>query len=132
MLFLFSDVRENDAPTKIRPGSHLDIPPLLVAAGEAGLKCRDIQLEVEKVSRNRPTGFATGKAGDVYLCHPFLVHAAQKNIGKNVRFMDQPPLSNKAPFRIEGREDDFCPVELAIRRGLKSNSKEQFHTDDFT
>ena len=119
MLFLFSDVDENDAPTRIRIGSHLDIPPLLVAAGDAGLKCKDIQLQVEEVSRNRSIDFATGKAGDVYLCHPFLVHAAQKNIGKNVKFMAQPPLLNKAPFKIEGKADAFCPVELAILKGLE-------------
>jgi len=120
MLFLFSDVGENDAPTRIRIGSHLDIPPLLVAAGEAGLKCKDIQLQIEEVSKNRPVGFATGKAGDVYLCHPFLVHAAQKNIGKNVKFMAQPPLLNKIPFKIEGKsKGSFCPVELAIRKALK-------------
>lgn len=120
MLFLFSDVGENDAPTRIRIGSHLDIPPLLVAAGDDGLKCKDIQLQVEEVSRSRPIGFATGKAGDVYLCHPFLVHAAQKNISKNVRFMAQPPLLNKVPFRTEGKTHVFCPVELAIIRGLKT------------
>ena len=37
MLFLFSPVGVDDAPTRIRVGSHLDIPPLLVPAGEAGL-----------------------------------------------------------------------------------------------
>lgn len=37
MLFLFSDVGEADAPTRIRAGSHLDIARLLAQAGEAGL-----------------------------------------------------------------------------------------------
>ena len=37
MLFLFSPVGVDDAPTRIRVGSHLDIPPLLVPAGDAGL-----------------------------------------------------------------------------------------------
>ena len=36
MLFLFSDVGESDAPTRIRPGSHLDMARLLEPAGEAG------------------------------------------------------------------------------------------------
>ena len=34
MLFLFSDVSENDAPTRIRVGSHLRIPQLLAPGGE--------------------------------------------------------------------------------------------------
>ncbi len=33
---------------------------------------------------------ATGEAGTVYLCHPFLVHAAQIHRGKRPRFMAQP------------------------------------------
>ena len=36
LLFLFSDVGENDAPTRIRVGSHLDIARILKPAGEAG------------------------------------------------------------------------------------------------
>lgn len=37
MLFLFSDVSDADAPTRIRVGSHLDIARTLAPAGEAGL-----------------------------------------------------------------------------------------------
>ena len=34
MLFLFSDIGENDAPTRIRAGSHLDVARMLAPAGE--------------------------------------------------------------------------------------------------
>ena len=37
MLFLFSEVGPDDAPTRIKVGSHLDVPPFLVAAGEQGM-----------------------------------------------------------------------------------------------
>jgi hypothetical protein len=37
MLFLFSDVGPDDAPTRIKVGSHLDVPPFLVAAGDRGM-----------------------------------------------------------------------------------------------
>ena len=37
MLFLFSDVGERDAPTRIRIGSHADIARQLARAGEEGL-----------------------------------------------------------------------------------------------
>ena len=33
MLFLFSEVGEDDAPTRIRVGSHLDVPPVLAPHG---------------------------------------------------------------------------------------------------
>jgi hypothetical protein len=37
MLFLFSDVGPDDAPTRIRTGSHLDVPALLHPAGPSGV-----------------------------------------------------------------------------------------------
>jgi hypothetical protein len=36
-MFLFSDVGPDDAPTRIKVGSHLDVPPFLVAAGDRGM-----------------------------------------------------------------------------------------------
>jgi hypothetical protein len=38
MLFLYSDVSERDAPTRIRIGSHADVARALQAEGEAGLR----------------------------------------------------------------------------------------------
>ncbi|MFC6882936.1 MULTISPECIES: phytanoyl-CoA dioxygenase family protein [Actinomadura] len=115
MLFLFSDVGEDDAPTRIRTGSHLDVPAILEPAGDGGLAFMDLAARAERATRHRPAALATGRAGDVYLCHPFLVHAAQPHRGTEPRFMAQPPLVAAAPFRPY---DGEAPVELAIRRGL--------------
>ncbi|MBR7834475.1 phytanoyl-CoA dioxygenase, partial [Actinospica durhamensis] len=77
MLFLFSEVGEHDAPTRIRIGSHLAVPPLLAPAGEAGLTMLEISRQAVAATEHLPVALATGHPGDVYLCHPFLVHAAQ-------------------------------------------------------
>ncbi|MFV2177574.1 phytanoyl-CoA dioxygenase family protein [Actinomadura sp. LOL_016] len=112
MLFLFSDVGEDDAPTRIRVGSHLDVPPILAPAGDAGLAFMDLADRAVPATAHRPVALATGRAGDVYLCHPFLVHAAQPHRGTEPKFMAQPPLAPAGPLR----EDS--PVATAIRRGL--------------
>lgn len=117
MLFLFSDVGELDAPTRIRAGSHLDIARVLAPFGEAGLS----HLELDRVGADlidRPQALATGEAGTVYLCHPFLVHAAQMHRGSTPRFMAQPPLAPAAPFRLEREDGDYSPVEIAIRQAV--------------
>ena len=116
MLFLFSDVGERDAPTRIRVGSHLDVARLLGPAGEAGLPWLSLDLAA---TANRPEVWATGEAGTVYLCHPLLVHAAQPHRGSTPRFMAQPPLYPAQPFELR-RMDGSCysPVETAIRLGL--------------
>ncbi|MCU0355419.1 MAG: phytanoyl-CoA dioxygenase family protein [Cytophagales bacterium] len=114
MLFLFSDVSEHDAPTRIRVGSHLDMARLLVTAGEAGMG-RDLDV---RVSEGRPEALATGKAGTVYLCHPFLVHAAQSHHGTTPRFLAQPDLPPAEPFSLNRTDDDYSPVEIAIRNAI--------------
>lgn len=117
MLFLFSDVGQFDAPTRIKVGSHLDIARLLEAAGEAGMS--HAMLGQLGAALARPEASATGEAGTVYLCHPFLVHAAQMHRGSTPRFMAQPPLHSTEPFRLDREDGDYSPVELAIRRALQ-------------
>lgn len=118
MLFLFSDVGEDDAPTRIRIGSHRDIARRLAPAGEDGLTLRDLAAEGFAESAGRPQVLAAGEAGTVYLCHPFLVHAAQPHRGTRPRFMAQPPLLPAAPFRLDREDGRYSPVEQAIRQAL--------------
>ncbi|MFH8337322.1 phytanoyl-CoA dioxygenase family protein [Streptomyces sp. AM6-12] len=118
MLFLFSEVGEEDAPTRIRVGSHLDVPRILEPYGEAGVSGLEIAPELETASAHRPLALATGRPGDVYLCHPFLVHAAQPHHGTRPRFMAQPPLEPAVPYELERPDGSYSPVETAIRRGL--------------
>lgn len=92
MLFLFSDVGEEDAPTRIRIGSHLAIARELAPAGEEGLTLGALAANGFAETADLPEALATGTAGTVYLCHPFLVHSAQPHHGTRPRFMAQPPL----------------------------------------
>jgi ectoine hydroxylase-related dioxygenase (phytanoyl-CoA dioxygenase family) len=93
MLVLFSDVGDDDAPTRIRVGSHHEIPAVLAPYGAAGVSTLDVQLPAHV--DDLPIALATGTAGDVYLCHPFLVHAAQRNRGTEPRFVAQPGVPRK-------------------------------------
>jgi hypothetical protein len=118
MLFLFTDVDEDNAPTRIRVGSHLDVPPVLEPYGERGESIFTFAREIDEATAHRPLAHATGRAGDVYLCHPFLVHAAQPHHGTRPRFMAQPPLHPAEDPRLERADGAYSPVETAIRRGL--------------
>ncbi len=120
MLFLFSDVGENDAPTRIRVGSHLDVARILAAAGDYGLSSRELAAtkDFAKTAARREV-LATGEAGTVYLCHPFLVHAAQPHNGSRPRFLAQPPLLPTEPFLLNRTDGAYPPVEQAIRIALQ-------------
>ncbi|WP_036497459.1 phytanoyl-CoA dioxygenase family protein [Nocardia aobensis] len=118
MLFLFSDVGPDDAPTRIRVGSHLPIAKVLEPYGAAGVAMSDL-VEDFAATEGLPEVAATGRAGDVYLCHPFLVHAAQAHRGRNPKFMAQPPLRLREPCVLDRPDGTYSPVEQAIRRGLE-------------
>jgi hypothetical protein len=83
MLFLFSDVGELDAPTKIRKGSHRAIARQLLPAGETGLALGEHAADGFASTADCEQVLATGQAGTVYLCHPFLVHSAHPISGRS-------------------------------------------------
>ena len=117
MLFLFSDVGEERCadphPRRLTRGRR-------EAAG-AGRRRRDSRcvnsLPMASASAHREVALATGEAGTVYLCHPFLVHAAQPHRGMHPRFLAQPPLLPADPEnRTPG--DPLSVVKEATRRAL--------------
>jgi hypothetical protein len=117
MLFLFSDVEEYDAPTRIRIGSHFDVARILEPAEEKGMSFLELAKKLS-VTQSRNEVNATGNAGTVYLCHPFLVHAAQKHRGKTPRFLAQPPLQLAEDLQLVGSNENYSPVETAIREAI--------------
>jgi hypothetical protein len=63
-------------------------------------------------TRVRPTERATGQAGDVIVCHPFLVHAASwPHTGRHPRIMAQPGVALHDAFPLV---PPLSPVELAM------------------
>lgn len=112
MLFLLSDVGKEDAPTRIRAGSHGIITHQLLPHGEAGLTLRELAADGFASTADCEEWLATGPAGTVYLCHPFLVHSAQPHRGTSPRFMAQPPL---LPVNGFDPARPPSPVQIAIR-----------------
>jgi hypothetical protein len=114
MLFLFSDVGFDDAPTRIAEGSHLQVARVLQPYGEKGLSFIELAQEMESYVPSK-IALATGSKGTVYLCHPFLLHAAQDHRGTNPRFLAQPPL---LPAGDPPLKTPLSPVFQAIHSAL--------------
>jgi hypothetical protein len=116
LLCLLSDVDVDDAPTRIMPGSHREMPALLRPFGDDGV----FGLRAPLPDPTRPTMYATGQAGDVYLCHPFLVHAASwPHRGTAPRFVAQPPIALVDALPVDGDDDDLSAVARTVIRGLR-------------
>jgi hypothetical protein len=61
---------------------------------------------------------ATGRVGDVFLLHPFILHAKAQNTRRLPRFITNPPVHLSQPMSFDRVDDDYSLVELAILRGL--------------
>ena len=89
LLTLLSEVGDDDAPTRIRVGSHRDVAKVL---GPDPVELAEMGRLVDEASAARPVAYATGEPGDMYLVHPFTVHAADEHRGRTPRFMAQGPI----------------------------------------
>lgn len=97
LLTLLSEVTRDDAPTRIRAGSHRDAAAVL---GDGHLDAVEAGTLVEEASRTRPVRYATGEPGDMYLVHPLTVHAADEHRGPTPRFMAQTPVLLRDAGRV--------------------------------
>jgi hypothetical protein len=115
VLYLFTDVDAVSAPTRVRPGSQRDVARVLAPAGDEGLPWAQAAQLAAQASAARPTALATGRAGDVFLCHPFLVHAASwPHAGRHPRIIAQPGVALHEEFPLA---PPLSPVELAMTAG---------------
>lgn len=88
-LTLLSEVGPDDAPTRVRVGSHRDALRVL---GDRVMDPFEAGPLLDEASAHRPLAYATGSPGDVYLLHPLTVHAADEHRGAEPRFMSQSPI----------------------------------------
>lgn len=96
-------------------GSHLAVPPFLAPDGEAGALADAVFWRPSTLCL--PVAHATGTAGDIYLCHPFLVHTATwPHRGSVARMIAQPAVHVRDGFAID--RSDPSPVARAIVAGL--------------
>ena len=61
---------------------------------------------------------ATGDAGDVYLLHPFLLHAVGQNCLRRPRAITNLLYELREPMNLNRPDGDYSPVEAAVLRGL--------------
>jgi hypothetical protein len=59
---------------------------------------------------------ATGQVGDVYLLHPYILHAKGPNVLRRPRYITNPPLALAEPMRFD--RPDPSLVEQAVLRAL--------------
>jgi len=115
---LFSDIHPQGGGTFIMCDSVAPIARHLAAHPEGvdpnGFPTREFALSGHDFRE------ATGKAGDVFLLHPFLLHTSSYNHRPEARFMINPNVALRESMRFDRRSDHstYSPVETAVLRAL--------------
>ncbi len=76
----------------------------------------------ERIKECRDFEEITGRAGDVVLLHPFVLHTVSQNHNGTARMITNPPVHLKAPMNFQRADKDYSPVERSILRALEVES----------
>ena len=112
-LFLWQDTGDGESPTLLRPGSHHAVARLVAAAEPDGIPGSGTEVDVEGCT---DVVAAVGRAGDVYLCHPFLLHAVNADGPQARRVISNVVVHHWGPLPF--RDGDLNAVERAMVQTL--------------
>ncbi|HEY0072662.1 MAG TPA: hypothetical protein VGB77_01080 [Abditibacteriaceae bacterium] len=61
----------------------------------------------------------TGRAGDVVLLHPFVLHTVSQNHNGTARMITNPPVHFKEPMNFHRADGNYSPIERSILQALQ-------------
>jgi ectoine hydroxylase-related dioxygenase (phytanoyl-CoA dioxygenase family) len=117
MIFIYSDIAHRGGGTFIAPDS-VGVVARFFAKHPEGVEPNDIPCR-QLIAECREFVELTGRAGDVVLMHPYMLHCGSQNHSPAPRFITNPSLFLREPMRFDrDNPADFSPVERAVLRGL--------------
>jgi hypothetical protein len=117
-IFLWTDVGDEDSPTLLCPGSHRSIARLLADHEPAGIPGDRVLAVVHESAQVTEVVPATGEAGDLIVCHPFLVHSINPVGPRRARYVSNVAVHGSGPLRVGHEPGPTSPVERAIALAL--------------
>ena len=126
-LVLWTDVRHQGGATFVAADSVASIARFLAAHPEgaypfpqpSGVDDAPVFAFADLVAPCREFVEATGEAGDVYLLHPYILHAKSQNLLRLPRIITNPPLTLAEPMRFDRTDvSEYSLVERAVLRAL--------------
>jgi ectoine hydroxylase-related dioxygenase (phytanoyl-CoA dioxygenase family) len=119
-IFLWGDIGSEDSPTLLCPGSHLEVARFLRDAEPDGVPGKEIANFVHSRLRVKGTVEATGAAGDVIVCHPYLAHTVNPTSPRKARYISNVAVHGTAPLNATDEGARLTPVEAAVVTALRS------------
>jgi hypothetical protein len=120
---LWSDVEHQGGATFVAAGSVGPVARFLAARPE-GVLVKEFPTQ-DLVAQCTEFVEATGRVGDVFLLHPYMLHAKSQNVLRRPRVITNPPVHLAEPMRFDRPDPkDLSLVERAVLRGLGADRYE--------
>jgi hypothetical protein len=119
-IFLWDDVGPSDGPTLLCPGSHRTVAKVLAEHEPAGIPGDRVAAVIHQSLRPAGSVPATGRAGDVIICHPFLAHTINPVGPNQARYLSNVAVHGFRQRTLTGDASSLTPVEKAIAHALAS------------
>jgi hypothetical protein len=123
-IFFWDTVGPGDGPTLLWSGSHATVARLLASREPEGIPGAEVASAVhECMSRGRPQPEpATGEAGDVVLCHPFLAHTVNPHGSPRPRYISNVAVHAFSDMNLDEKRQALSPVESAVLQALHATA----------
>ncbi len=119
--FLVTDSRRDGAPTVAIPGSHRLIARLLHLA-QRPVDRFEMVAFCEGYATSRAVAKTvvqmTGKAGDVVIMHPLLIHCASAHVGSTLRILSNTGIGLRAGRRLAATDANRSAIEESILHSI--------------
>lgn len=117
-LVLWTDVRSRGGATFIVTDSVPAVARYLAKHPE-GVTPEELRAAYPQIlSECNQFAEATGSAGDVYILHPYMLHATAPNLLRDRRAITNPPIKLKSPMCFDRADGAHSLLERAVLRGL--------------
>lgn len=113
---LWTDVVHQGGPTYIATDS-LPVIARFLADRPEGVQPNGFDFRA-RIQECKEFGEAVGEAGDVYLLHPFMLHAVSQNVLRAKRVITNPPLALAEPMKFKREDGAYSPIEQAVLNAL--------------
>ena len=121
VLVAWTDVQSQGGATFIAPDS-IEVVARYLANHPEGVRARPETFGA-LIHQCRDFREVTAQAGDVVLCHPFLLHAVGQNVRRVERIISNPIVMLQEPMNFNRADGDYSLVEQTVLRAL---GKERF------
>jgi ectoine hydroxylase-related dioxygenase (phytanoyl-CoA dioxygenase family) len=118
-LEIFSDIPAGGGSTVVRSGSHSIIVRLLAEHRFDQNDERKMSSLLDSATKDLPVVELTGNTGDVFLLHPFTLHAESRNCSDQIRIIAVKLVRLKERMNLHrGDPNEYSPIELAIVKAI--------------